>query len=537
MDKYTLLKDDLDELISTYENNPNITGNQRKIWFKDGKKAAITRPNFGKYGVNNPKPLRLLKEDGFNGDTVGSRSGRAAKGFWDSGSFHIFPPVEDLVRIGIFFGLDLYSSAALALKGMWEYFYAHEIHGYRANCGHNLTDILKYTDEHEVKRANNNFTSFKGFKKQIKEIFSTLECHKELVTQAGYTEDTFNTMIHNMLKKEFHWKNYSCPEIVRFASEENYRIKMLKEGSAEERETFWMARMTWNQSHSDLDDIYFRIENIRLKQSKIERKWLCIFGTLEVEMQQAIFECKNLERRLLIMQANPGMALTELDLAVEKEEARLEKELRQSRQNAHLAISLEQVFGNDSVPMSMQKIDDYQKKCKQLIRRIYQRIHPDKLKNHPGYERLTEKQKEELQQFLLACLEPDNLEKAVPEGFLNSDMRTPSGLQRVLDRIDIILEMAGIDIKADTTITGDTIKEQLEWLNRDIAFVEKRLEEGLAHLRAMQEDHESARKDSLLEQKEKHEHIKEEMREEINRHTKRAEEMSLELIQYFKEEY
>jgi hypothetical protein len=101
---YTLLKDDLDELIAGYESNEAITENQRRQWRKVGKKAAITHLSFGYDGKNNLNPLRLLLIDGWDDEPVGSMTSRSAQSFFDYNENHVFPPLRDLVRVGIFFG-------------------------------------------------------------------------------------------------------------------------------------------------------------------------------------------------------------------------------------------------------------------------------------------------------------------------------------------------------------------------------------------------------------------------------------------------
>ena len=527
MIKYTLLKDDLDELIAGYESNPNISENQRRIWHKEGKKVAIPHVSFGYNGKNNSNPLHLLKEDGFDGQPVGSLLGSTVRGFWDYGDWHIFPPQRDLVRIGIFFGLDLYRITALALKGEWEKFYGQTLNNYRANTAEvPLIDILKRADNHDLHAANSRFNP------NTRALFDLLEFHNRVATQTGYSAETFDSMVQNMLKKELHWKANAGREIALFSSEEIQRFKLLREGTTAQQEAFWIARMSWNQLYSDCDDINLRIENIRLQHREIERRWLTIFGALEVMLQEVMIRCNNSERRLLLIQANPEMNPEQLDKAVAAEEEKQQKRLQSLKYKAEIANALEQPE-IDGTAMDQQMIRDYKKECKRLIREIYRLIHPDLLENHPNYQDLTEKQKDELQQFLMASLEPDKDELGVPKGFINADMRSPDGLRRVLERIREILDSAGIDITVDTTIKGNTLQEQMTWLNKEIERLERNIAFAVAHFRAMSEDRDVQRKRALLDLPEQHEKIKQEMKEKIDFFTKQTGELDSELAQFF----
>jgi hypothetical protein len=109
--------------------------------------------SFGCNGKSNPNPLRLLEEDGWDGKPVGSLTGRSAQSFFDDNENHVFPPLRDLVRIGIFFGLDIYRTTLLAINGEWEQFFGKTIQNYRPNVGQHLLDLLKDADVHGSRQA------------------------------------------------------------------------------------------------------------------------------------------------------------------------------------------------------------------------------------------------------------------------------------------------------------------------------------------------------------------------------------------------
>lgn len=508
MTDYYLLKDDIDDLIAGYESNDAITENQREQWYKEGKKAAITHTSFGCGGKKYSNPLRLLKADGWNGEPVGSFTGRSAQSYFDYNENHVFPPLVDLVRIGVFFHLSLYRTCALALKGEWESFFAKTVNNYRANTGVRLIDILKDRSGHEMREANNRFNP------DTQVLFDTLEYYQKQATAVGYNIKSFDIMIQNMLKNELHWKRNEGRSVAAFAEAEQKRLALLREGTTAEQEAYWTARMSWQQSQSELDDIHLQIENFRLKNREIERRWLCEFGKQEIDIQVNTFKFIDLERRLLLLQTNPGMTLEELETVVENEE---EKHFQQQRKLKSKALISELLDKRDieGTPSSHEILINHQKECKRLIRKIYKLIHPDSLEAHPKFLDLTDNQKEELNQFLIACLEPDSDELGFPKGFFNADMRSPEGLARVLARIQEVLDNAGLEIPSGVFIRGETLAEQLVWLNREIERLEKDRVLALDRLKDIAADPEVKRKQKLLDQPEQHQQIKEEMQKKI----------------------
>jgi hypothetical protein len=415
--------------------------------------------------------------------------------------FHHF---ETWFESAFFSGLDLYRISALVLKGEWEVFFAKSVNNYRANTGNRLIDILKDGTDHAMREANNRFNP------DTQALFDALEYHQKLASSVGYSIRTFDSMIQNMLKKELHWQPNGGRSIAAYAEAEQKRLALLREGTMAEQEAFWIARMSWLQIQSDLDDIYLQIENHRLKNREIERRWLCIFGTQEIDLQAMTFKSIDLERRLMLLQANPGMNAEQLETAVKDEEEKHRRHQRELKTNAIIAGLLEKPH-IEGVPASKEMLLDHQKECKRLIRRIYKLIHPDSLETHPRFSALSDKQKEELNQFLLACLEPDSAELGFPKGFMNADMRSPEGLERVLARILEVLVNAGLETPTGVTIQGETLTEQLSWLNREKVRLEKDRAIALERLHVIADDPEIKRKNVLLDLTEKHQEIKEEM--------------------------
>lgn len=90
----TTLAEDLEFHLGNWELNPHVTGAQRRLW--PGAKLPQTA-----LGTDDQNSLRLLKEDGHDGEPVGSL-GKASAGKFFCSEGRLFPPERDLVRFGYF---------------------------------------------------------------------------------------------------------------------------------------------------------------------------------------------------------------------------------------------------------------------------------------------------------------------------------------------------------------------------------------------------------------------------------------------------
>jgi len=474
-----LLKDDLDDLIREYPSNDRITPNQRKQWRKEGRKAAITHPMLGK---DHPNCLKLLSEDGFDGRPVGSLSSRAAEGFWDYNTGHIFPPMKDLIRFGVFMKIDIYQLLTLILKGEWERFFAHHVNGWRPNAPDALLiDILKQANVQKMREASRNFNP------DTQEIFDLFEHYGKVATQAGYNARQFDTLAQEIILKELHWRAGNSKAVVHF------------------------------------------IQNRRLKNREIERQWLCIFGDLEVELFEQKIRLIMLERKILLKQTDPELTLESLDGKLGKDETTFQKSLENLKHETAIAPALEK-SESGGAPVEEQKLADYHKECRTLVRKIRFLIHPDHLDHHPNYSKLTDNQKKELSEILQECLNIDTDELGFPKGFIEHEMRSAQGLKRVLERIEIILSAAGIDLNAEYEIQGRILKEQLEWLCRENQWLEKEIAAAKSTLEALMKNQDILRKQGILGLPDQHAKIREDLKKKAETDREKADHLEQELL-------
>ena len=566
MVKYIPLAEDLTKILEGYADNPLITENQRRIWKVDGRRKAITH---GMLGKDHSKALRLLEEDGYDGKPVGSLTSRSAESFWYYTDNHIFPSEDDLIRLGIFFHLDVYQIMALVLKGRWEEFFAREICGWRANVGKNLAEILQREKEMEealsrfnpdtgpllwrlLSHANADLSKRGGYIEEIGQVIEPLESlvNKAMDTmprsgvrwlvEAGYTPESFDTLVQKMLLNKLHWVATDSPELERFKRQAVEEVVIWSQGTPEEREEYWSLSQARLQLLLELDDMYLMIESARLQNAQVKYQYLKVFGKYELELQELQLRCYELEQKIALKRLNPDLSGPELDEALQKEIEKRKEELDRLHNEVESASQMDvwrsalsattAILGGGKIIKEEERAA-YLKKCKSILRQIYLKIHPDRLKNHPNYEKLTEKQKDELKKILDEVLKIKPEELLYPGDYLESHYRTLSVLRSILDKVNAILKNAGIDFDPRLEIKGETLPERLAWLRDEIKLLEGLLQSAKVKLQAEIQDEDIAQKRAILANEDRHEEIQEEMQKQIEEYKKKAKELEEELKQ------
>ena len=440
---------------------------------------------------------------------------------------HVFPSSEVLLEIGDDCGLCFHRTLAMILKNEWESSFADEANSGRADGDCPLLPVLSEAQDHVTQTAN--------FNPDTAAIFTALENHEKLAAQAGYCSADFDTLVQQMILSELHVAKNSGPEITRFIESEKARIDMLRDSTPEEQQEFWAARCRWTQIQDTLDSLHFQCEKHRLQNAETRREYLAEFGKYEVELQEATYRYCDVKRRRMLKEANPHLNHEEIGELVAQEEDRHAKELRDLKSAADLAPILERRL-HGGADIDYDKLQEYRVRAKKLLRMLAAKTHEDHLRHDPAYKKLTEKQKEELQAMLREALQISLEEIGFPEGCIEHDMRSVSGLEAALARVDAILENAGIDTRIDLVIRGKTLRDQLEWLREATKSLERRIESARAELHALATDPEVERMRQILACAEQHEKIRQEMKNKTREYTEKANAIEKQMEELFKQD-
>lgn len=490
----TLLKDDLDYYLRGWKDNQNATEAQKKIWPQNRKLPRTL------LGNDLPLSLKLLVEDGGDGAPVGSVSSNTAKHYFYDGLGHIWPPDRDLVRLGKFLGLGLILTLAMVLKAQWERFFSKKKDWQSDPDGRELFEILE-SDLEDARKYSIEFNVGEDKMSGSEELFAMFEENVKVVTQAGYDLETFEALIHQMIMEHMHLVGTGSPELKDFITRQTKETNLLREASDDKAESFWVKKCCCIQYENDVGRLLLERENQRLENANVRQKWLVAYGKIYLPLVEAKSKYYALKRRIqLLEELGLDITLEELEkLEAEKlkeEEANLEK-LREE-------IAFAQLPGPEGIGATAEQLADYDKEALKVLRQIWVLTHDDKVNN--GH--FTDRQKKDLRDYFNRVMEIRKSEKGLIR-------RSLPDLFDILASVKNIWENMGLDVKTESIICGDTLQEQIDWLENKIVSLERQIKDLRAEIFAMIDDKDIKEKRASMSSPKHIEKIKEQMKNRL----------------------
>lgn len=488
---------------------------QREIWAPSGRCQAITQSTFG---YDHENALRLLEEFGYDGAPVSSQKANTTRRWFEDSNGHIFPPQKDILRVGLFFSLDFYSLLHWVLKSDFEEYLVKGDERFSPGTGQShFNIILSYNEDQSWQ---NFFTDvLESYREQLKPgvLFDLFESHWHLAKTAGYNRQNFATLIEDLFMENLLCYPTDSDKIKNFGEYQKKLIEQAQTGTLEDQDTLWRDRCVWQTLLDELDTVYVDIENTRLKNAEVDQAYLRQFGPVIIQQTELQTEIKLLEMRLFYLRKEPGISEEALEEKIRETQQELERamadlKLREAQAGGGVLVQAWSDFG---VPMEPQDLEKEKEECKREIREIRKMVHPDILMNNPVYAKLNAEQKKELEEILLDALKISPSELGYPPSFAYHDMRSLEGLRQVRRKVEAILKMNNIQVDLQYQIQGETIHEQIAWLDEEINLLENRLNAAKGQLAAMLDDKDVKSKKALLNDKEKQSQFEERMEKRI----------------------
>ena len=491
----SLLKDDLDGYLKGWKENVAATEAQQLKWPQNQK---ISRKLLGKDENNS---LRLLIEDGGDGKTVGSVTANTARCFfWDAdgSTRHVFPPDKDLIRLGKFLHLGLYATLALVLKAQWELFFSKIKDCEKKPDYRSLFEMLK-NDVEDAKKYSLDFNLGQNKRLGINELFDELEKIGNMVSEEGHDQNSFESLIHQMILDNVHLISPDSDEFKAFIKRQEKEVNLLKGASDELAETFWLKKCIYHECESELGRLLLDRENIRLENANINNKWLSIFGEFYLPLKELEYQYYALQRRIqLIEELGPQITPEEL-FDIENQKLREEERKIQKLKEA---IAFAQLPDIEGITASEEQISAYEAEALKVLREIWKLTHEDVINT----EKFTEKQKRQLRGYFDQVMEIRSSEKGLIK-------RSLSVLLDILAKAKSIWEYMGLEVRAESIIAGETLQDQIAWLDNRISSLEVQIQNLRNELLNMINDKDIKEKHACLSSDEQIEKIKVQMKD------------------------
>jgi hypothetical protein len=456
----SLLHEELTRWLEGWEANQHATEAQRRCWPQDrglGQEAL---------GCDHENCLRLLMEDGFDGEPVGSVPARSVRGYFQSDGGHPWLPDRDLVRFGAFFHLGFFRILALVLKGQWERSFSSDLSWSRRGC----------TSEGALETSVRFKPGLNGSADKT-ELYRLFEENGRLASSEGYDGEQFGTLIDQMILSDCHLFGTCSPELDDFIARQKEEQKEAAGAALNLSEEFWIKKCVWIELQNEAGDKLLELENYRLKAANVNSKWLKTFGHVYLPLMEVKFACHALQRRIQLKQAGgPGLTLEQIE-RMEKETCKKETKRLEALKTALAEALVHGMYERDRRAVGGEELTAFERECKKVLREIYKHSHPDGIGDH-GF---SENQKARLREYFDRAIRIRTTE-------LGGDFRQLHVLCDILASVKALWGSMGVEIREDAAIQGSTLKEKLQWLDNRIEVLEEEIRDIKAEIFAYAND-------------------------------------------------
>ena len=507
---------------------------QRQRWAPVERRKAITQKTIG---YDDENCLLLLAELGYDGKPVSSQTSSTVRKWFETTNGHIFPPENDVLRLAIFFNLDFYQTLHLLLKAKFEEYLLDHDERWEYLCGDSYLDIL--TSYNEENRRDELEEAVNIFRRSLKseQLYFAFENLWGMASSAGYSRENFKTLLDTFFLENLLYSPNDSKKVQNFSEYQQMLIDQARFGTQEEQDSLWRKRCIWQMLLDNLDEIYIEIENTRLKSAETEQEYLKLFGLDIIRQTELEAEIYLLEMQVSLRRINPDITEDELEKKILEKQEELQNQLHELKLKEAYSqeTTLMEAWQQMGVPMEKGKLDEEKELCKKEIRAIRKLVHPDILMNNPEYQNLSQEQKDELEEILLDSLKISFSELGYPPNFAYHDMRSLDGLRQVRRRVETILKMTHIQVDLQYQIEGENISEQIQWLEKEILYIENQINAAKGQLTAMLTNSEIQAMKVLLRDESKQKLFSEQMTLKIEELQVRKDNLTAELETLIKE--
>jgi len=410
---------------------------------------------------------------------------------------------SDIIDFAIYCNLDFHRILALLVKGEWEWYLSK-----RLPPGKSIGDLVN-EGLSAVRDLSTGFNLVMDKGTGDVGLYQLLESHGRLASAHGYDENDLRDMIKHMVLSDVHLFAGTSPELVNFIAAEEAQRKLLKGASTEAADEFWRKKRIWIELENEVEGLLLKLEEQTLRNRKYQREWMAVFGTIYIPLLESEYLYNSLTYRISRKSEDPDLTMEELD-ELEEENRQVQKEhIAMLKKNA---ISIRKNLpGPGGIPLDYEEMEEYEKECKKLLRKIWRLTHPDSIE----LEKFTAEQKKKLRAYF---------EEAVPyqEGGLLDDeeialsMRSLYALKDLLAKVEAVWKSMGLDCNEQSVIQGVSLEEQCKWLDTRIRDLEEEVSQVRVELMAAANDPEFREMDACLASAEQSDKISEELNAKLN---------------------
>ncbi|MBU0554152.1 hypothetical protein KKF91_22100 [Myxococcota bacterium] len=300
------------------------------------------------------------------------------------------------------------------------------------------------------------------------------------------------------------------PPLRAFSKDYARRREIFIEGGPGLRSEYLKMEQHYRGLLRDFEEKTFELEQRRIENANICGAFFSALGEDYLRVRELLLEQRALEIQLGLLDDGDAASPAQLEAsAYDALKADHEAYMRQRLEQRE--IRLQDMFLPliEGTPVSTAAKASYEQEVRQLTKEIALLAHPDRIKHHPDFARLTPAQLDLLRNAYQHAVQIRKSEQIARDPRnLNFSLRDVDVLRDNLARVKQVLEACGLPTDPTIEPVGETLAEKLEWLQREIKWLKQAIETTRLALKADLEDNQISRYQEALASPEKLAHAR-----------------------------
>lgn len=381
-------------------------------------------------------------------------------------------------------GIDLIGCVALLIKAQWE---RHHQTRKRPDVSNSL-DLI--SDKTRVLERQTGFTS------DCDAIFQLFENEKEILATSGYDAQSFRLLCNEMTSARLFWGDIDSPELEAFRQREQKNHDIFSNASNADVQPFRRKKLFWLEVYDQLGEKILILEELKLRCEEVNRRFMVEFGEAYLALEEQLLRIEEGSWLIEYCRSNPAATQDEIENVLTERAAARQYRIGHLKHSVFIAPYLaKQVAG---VALRENDFLDYRTKVKRRLLEIRMILHPDRLAHHPRYGELSVDQRERLEILWHQIQEITPVETGYADNQVGGTLRSLSLLENTLNEAKGILAHPGIDTDVQLIPQGDTLEEQIVWLDTSIDWIDGQTVEVVAEINALTRDEVFRKREALL---------------------------------------
>ncbi|KJR42918.1 hypothetical protein MCHI_001184 [Candidatus Magnetoovum chiemensis] len=173
-------------------------------------------------------------------------------------------------------------------------------------------------------------------------------------------------------------------------------------------------------------------------------------------------------KKIKLKEENEQLQTQEVESLLLKDESKIKEDIEKLKQEIATAIYINAI-GPNATACGGEELKQYENESKKLLRKIWQLSHDDTMEKSS----LTESQKKKLRECFDKTMRIRHSEIGLDRRSVPELQNIINELSNILSEVELIRENEGVDVNVKMIIRGQTVQEQIEWLDQKILRLEK----------------------------------------------------------------